>query len=332
MRTPTFVAILLGASMSLSSQPPVAAKPLLLVANQHDRTLSIIDADAGKEIAAVPEDGITGHEVAASPDGRTAYVPIYGNSGVGKPGTDGSEMVVIDLATQKVVHRIDFGHGARPHAAIYDRHSGMIYVTTELDQAITIVDPKSFEIVGKIPTGQTESHMLVLSKDGRKGYTANVGPGTVSVLDIKGRKTIGIIPVSKTTQRISISRDGSMVFTADQTQPRLAVIDTATDKIRGWIDLPALGYGTASTIDGRFLLVGSEKVKQVMVVDLKTMKVAHTIDMPGFPTEILVRPNGKVAYASCGSSHNVAVIDLAQWKVDKLIAAGDGADGLAWVE
>lgn len=318
--------------MSLSSQPPVAAKPLLLVANQHDRTLSIIDADAGTQIAAVPEDGITGHEVAASPDGRTAYVPIYGNSGVGKPGTDGNEMVVIDIASQKVIHRVDFGHGVRPHAAIYDKHSGMVYVTTELDKAITIVDPKTLQIVGKIPTGQDESHMFVFSKDGSKAYTANVGPGTVSVLDIKGRKVIGTIPISKTTQRISISRDGKTVFTADQVKPRLAMIDTATDKVRGWIDLPALGYGTASTMDGHYLLVGSEAVKQVMVVDLKTNKVVHTIDTPGFPTEILVRPNGKVAYASCGSSHNVAEIDLSQWKIDKLIAAGDGADGLAWVE
>ena len=56
-----------------------------------------------KVIASVLEGGVTGHEVIASPDGRLAYVPIYGNSGVGKPGTDGSNLVVIDIASQKVV-------------------------------------------------------------------------------------------------------------------------------------------------------------------------------------------------------------------------------------
>ena len=45
---------------------------LLLVTNKGDRTLSIVDPVAGKEIATVPESGITGHEVIASPDGRTA--------------------------------------------------------------------------------------------------------------------------------------------------------------------------------------------------------------------------------------------------------------------
>ena len=61
----------------------------LLVANKGDQTLGIIDPAAGKQVAAVPEGGVTGHEVIASPDGKFAYVPIYGNSGVGKPGTDG---------------------------------------------------------------------------------------------------------------------------------------------------------------------------------------------------------------------------------------------------
>ena len=85
--------------------------------------------------------------------------------------------------------------------------------------------------------------MLVLSKDGSRGYTANVGPGTVSVLDMKARKTLAIIPISKTTQRISISMDDRQVFTADQTQPQLAVIDTATNKVKTWVPLPSVGYG-----------------------------------------------------------------------------------------
>ena len=68
------------------------SQPTLLVANQGSHDLSLIDAKAAKQVAAVPVEGITGHEVAASPDGKTAYVPIYGNAGVGKPGTDGSTL------------------------------------------------------------------------------------------------------------------------------------------------------------------------------------------------------------------------------------------------
>jgi len=306
--------------------------PYILVANQHSHDMSIIDPTAAKQIAVVPVDGVTGHEVAASPDGKTAYVPIYGDSGVGKPGTNGSNLVAIEISSRKIVGNVDFGHGVRPHCAVYDKNTGLLYVTTELDKTVTIIDPKTLKIVGTIPTGQDESHMLALSGDGSRGYTANVGPGTVSVLDMKGRKTIAVIPISKTTQRISISRDDSMVFTADQTMPQLAVIDTGTNKVRTWIPLPAIAYGTASTIDGQWLLVCMEPTNQVAVVDLKTLKVVRTIDVPHAPNEILPSPDGKVAYVSCPNSNQIAVIDLSEWKVQSLIDAGQYSDGMAWAK
>lgn len=314
------------------AQEQKMAHPLLLVANQASRDLSLIDVTAGKQIAAVPVEGITGHEVVASPDGTTAYVPIYGDSGVGRAGTDGSKISVIDLATRKVTHTIDFGHGVRPHCILYDRNSGMLYVTTELDKSISIIDPKTLKIVGSIPTGQEQSHMLALSRDGSRGYTANVGPGTVSVLDMKARKTLAIIPISTNTQRIAISRDDTMVFTADQAKPQLAVIDTATNKVKTWVPLPGVGYGTAPTLDGRWLLVAMRGSKAVAVVDLKEMKVTKTIEVPDGPAEVLINPDGKTAYVACNYKNQVAEIDLGGMKVARVIDAGKDSDGLAWAK
>jgi YVTN family beta-propeller protein len=304
----------------------------LLVANKGDQSLGIVDVDAGQQVATVPEGGKTGHEVTASPDGRTAYVPIYGDSGVGKPGTDGDRMVVIDIASRKVTGTVNFNHGVRPHLPVFGPKNGMLYVTTELDQAITIIDPKTLKITGQIPTGQAESHMLAISHDGRRGYTANVGPGTVSVLDMEARKTLTIIPISGETQRISISPDDKWVFTSDQKEPRLAVIDTATNKVKNWVPLPGAGYGTASTPDGKWLLVDVPSKNQVAIVDLSAMRVVKSLDVPKAPQAVVVRPDGKEAYASCDSSHKIAVIDVANWTVKGSIDAGAGADGLAWAK
>ncbi|QNI35034.1 hypothetical protein H7849_16585 [Alloacidobacterium dinghuense] len=305
---------------------------VLLVANQTSQNLSIIDPATEKQIAAVPEDAYTGHEVAASPDGKLAFVPIYGNSGVGKPGTDGSTMDVLDIASRKLVKTVSFGHGVRPHKPVYDPNSGLLYVTTELDNSVTAIDPKTLKIVGAIPTGAAEAHMLAITGDGHYGYTANVGPGSVSVLDLKARKLVTVIPVAPTVQRISLSNDDKLVFVADYTKPQMAVIDTATNKVKNWIVLPAIGYGTASTKDGKWLLVAMTSANKVAVVDLSTLKVARTIDVPQGPTEILVRPDNAVAYVSCGHSNQVAVIDLAAWQAKTAIDAGKGADGLAWAQ
>jgi len=303
---------------------------LLLVANKGDHTVSLIDPKAGQQVSTVDVNGVTGHELIASPDGSFAYVPIYGDSGVGLPGTNGSNLAVIDLASRKLAGNVDFGHGVRPHCALIGPKDGLLYVTTELDQSVTVIDPHTLKIIGNIPTGQPESHMLAISRDGHRGYTANVGPGTVSVLDLESRKTIAVIPVSAHIQRIALSVDDRFVFTSDQSKPQLAVIDTATNKVKTWVQLTAAGYGTAPTPDGRWLVIALRTGNQVAVVDLKTMTVAHTLDVPAAPQEVLIPPDGHAAYVSCDASHKVAMISTSDWKVKKLIDAGPSADGLAW--
>jgi YVTN family beta-propeller protein len=334
--------VVVGLSLALSpprsptmTPPPVGKgvhESMLLVVEKGSESLGIVDPVAGQQVASVPEGGVTGHEVAASPDGRFAYVPIYGNSGVGRAGTDGRNMVVIDVATHKVVGNVDFGKGVRPHFVTVGPRDGLLYVTTELTNSVTIVDPKTLQVVGSIPTGQAESHMLALSHDGRRGYTSNVGPGTVSVLDLEARKALAVIPVSGNAQRIAISRDDRWVFTADQTKPRLAVIDTTTNTVKQWIALPGIGFGGTATPDGRWFLLALPGAHKVAVVDLAAMQVARTIDVPAAPQAVLVRPDGQRAYVSCDLSGQVAEIDLAEWKVARLIQAGKLADGMAWAE
>ena len=45
--------------------------------------------------------------------------------------------------------------------------------------------------------------LLAITRDGKRGYTSNVRVGTVSAIDLVGRKVIAVIPVSK---RHSVSR------------------------------------------------------------------------------------------------------------------------------
>jgi YVTN family beta-propeller protein len=329
---------LLALALTLPAAFPARTQTLLVV-NQGNATLSLIDPATNQQIAAIPENtpGVHAHEAAVTPDGRTAFLPIYGSTGVGKPGIDGAQMLILDIPSRTITARIDFPHPVRPHQPTYDPATHLLYVTTELDQAITVIDPKTHAIVGHIPTGQPESHMLAISHRGHRGYTANVGPGTVSVLDLAARKTLAIIPVAPTVQRISISNDDSLVFTSDYAQPRLAVIDTATNKIRTFIPLPGLGYGSAPTPDGRYLLLAIPAASKVAVIDLQTLTVTRTIDVPAAPQEILIPPASaghpaNTAYVSCNTSGKVAVLDLPTLTLRTLITAGPGADGLAWAK
>ena len=317
-----------SAWMLRDAEAKLAGSGLLVVANQKEHTVLVVDPDERRELAKIVV-GVNGHEVMASRDGRYAYVPIYGNSGVGKPGTDGSTIDVIDLQERKLAGTIDLGKPLRPHRAEWGP-DGLLYVTAELANAVDVVDPTTRKVVAEIPTGQKESHMLVISPDGRRGYTANVGAGSVSVLDLAKRSLITTIPVAKVVQRISMSPDGRRVFTHDQDAPRIAVIDTATDKIVDWIAVPTSVYASEPTPDGRSLLALTRN-GALYVIDLASRKVERTLKISQGASEILIRPGGEVAYVSGTGAGKIDVLNLLSWELEKPIELTPGVDGLAWV-
>jgi YVTN family beta-propeller protein len=306
---------------------------LLLVANQMEHSVLLVDPMSRQILATVGVD-INGHEVAVSSDGRFGYVPIYGNTWVGKPGSNGSTIQVVDLRRARTVAVIDLGKEVRPHCAHFGP-DGLLYVSAELANAIYIVDTNTRSLVGEIPTGASHTHMFVISPDGRRIYTANNEPGSVSVLDLRARTLLATIPISKRVQRISISPDGRFVFTQDQETPRIVVIDTANNAVVRSISLPKIAFSSIITKDGHWLLANSESGK-LFVVDLAGGAVAKTFDTPDVPVlptpgEFALAPDGIHAYVTCPQGGTIEVLNLRDSKMEEPIRLTKGVDGMAWV-
>ena len=318
-----FLAVLTGGGRV----PAPSTHGMLVVANQREHTALLIDPETRQELAKVVV-GVNGHEVAVSPDSRFAYVPIYGNSGVGKPGTDGATIDVVDLHDHKLVATIELGKPLRPHRAEFGP-DGLLYITAELSKSVDVIDPATRKIIAEIPTGAIESHMIAISPDGGRAYTANVAAGSVSVLDLKKRSLVTVIPVAKTVQRISITSDGKRVFTHDQDTPRIAVIDTATNTVASWISVPATVYSSSPTADGRKLLADSPSGK-LWIIDLASAKIEESFDIPPDIGELLLTPDGKFAFVSCPRAGTIETLDIAAHKLLPSIKLTPGVDGLAW--
>ncbi len=312
--------------VTLGRSRPVA-RGLLVVANQFEHTALLVDPETRREVAKVVV-GVNGHEVAVSKDGRFAYIPIYGNAGVGKPGTDGTSIDVVDIRERKLAYTIDLGKPLRPHEPAIGP-DGRLYVTAELSQSLDVIDPATHKVIAENPTGQPESHMFVITPDGSRAYTANVHAGTVSVLDLVQHSLITTIPVSKIVQRIAIQPNGRYVFTHDQAAPRIAVIDTSTNKVSSWIDLPESAYSSEPTPDGRWLVAAGLK-GHIFVIDLQAGKLAKTFDAPTALGKVLIRPDGGVAYVSFLTAGKIEVLDLHTWQIEPSIDLTPGVDGMAW--
>ncbi len=320
---------LLFAIMSIT-QPGVPARPStgkLVVVNQFEHSVSVIDL-ADDRILGTVSVGVNGHEVAVSRDGRYAYVPIYSNVAVGQSGTNGQAVDVIDLQSVEVERTIDLGKPVRPHCAGVGA-DGLLYVTAELDSALYAVDPAKGEVVARIPSGQQETHMFVLSKDGHRAYTANISDGSVSVLDLQKHKLVTVIHVANTVQRISISPDGRDVFTHDQHEPRIAVIDTRTNEISHWISVPSVVFASAPTPDGNWLLALSPSAGRLYKISLRTGELSQTVELPSGPMEAVVTRDGAWAFVSCIGAGEVVVLNLKTGETAPPIKLHRGVDGMA---
>ncbi len=313
-----------------------AQSGLLAVVNQKEHSVVLVDTATRRPVGTISV-GVNGHEIAASPDGSRLYVPIYGNAGVGKPGTDGASIDVIDVAARKVAATIDFDRPLRPHKDLFGP-GGLLYCTGELANAIEIVDVTSRKVVGQIPTGAKESHIMAFSPDRTRAYTANVGAGSVSVLDVPNRRLITVIPLTKTVQRIAVSNDGRWVFTSDYDQPRFAVIDSRTNALSRWVATGARPYVTQPTEDGRYLLVSEipdtedrTKPGQLEVFDMATWKVVHTYPLPASGTGGFLLHGGLV-YLSVPAAGVVEVLEPKTWAMQPPITLTPGVDGLAWTK
>jgi DNA-binding beta-propeller fold protein YncE len=306
---------------------------LLFVANQMEHSVLLVDPMSKQVLATVGVE-INGHEVAVSPDGRFGYVPIYGNTWLGKPGSNGNTIQVVDLRRARTVAVIDLSKEVRPHCAHFGPE-GLLYVSAELANAIYIVDSKTRSVVGEIPTGASHTHMFVISPDGRRIYTANNEAGSVSVLELQARTLVTTIPISKRVQRISMSPDGKFVFTRDQETPRIVVIDTATNAVVRSISFPRIVFSSVITKDAHWLLANSESGK-LFVVDVVSGTVTKTVDTPDVPVlptpgEFALSADGAHAYVSCPQGGTIEILNLKDWKLEEPIRLTKGVDGMAWV-
>lgn len=321
------ITFVLGLGFAVARAPKPEPAGFLFIANQYEHTALLVDLRT-KTVVSRVEVGVNGHEVAVDPAGHFGYVPIYGNAGVGRPGTDGDRIDIIDLKEGKLAGSIPMGKPVRPHCAKFGP-DGLLYVSAELAQAIYIVDVNARKVVGEIPTGAMESHMFVLSPDGKRAYTSNVHAGSVSVLDLEKRSLITVIPVSKIVQRISITADGKRVFTHDQDQPRIAVIDTTTNKISGWIAVPSTIYSSAPLPDNHGMVAYSP-AGNVFFIDLELLQKVSESDSCKALGELSLASDGNRAYLTCPATGQLLAYNTRTGKPDPEITLTKGVDGIEW--
>jgi YVTN family beta-propeller protein len=310
---------------------PTGAQGLIVI-DKIGRHIRFLDPSSLKELSNFEAD-VAPHDVAISPDHKTAYVPIYGDGVYGHNPHPGHSIAIVDLASRKQTGSIDVSPYQAPHGIQID-DKGTIYVTCDLSRKLLVIDPKKRSIEAAIDTEGT-GHWAAVLPDGSKAYVANKNDRLfVSVIDLKARKMVGKIPVPNGTEGITASPDGHYVVAVDYAEPSLIVIDPDSDTVS--VRLPLQGNSTAAfkprfSPDGSKLLVCNLRERSVNVIDIsdphgKQLRLTVGKDPMGFA----FAPDGKTVLVANHGDGTVSVIDLQQGRVASSFTAGAGVESLSY--
>lgn len=295
----------------------------LLVANQASASATIVDLASGTATHLPVGNGP--HEARISEDGRIGVVTIYGAQ---QPG---NQLAVIDLAQREVVRTIDLGEYRRPHdLAFLPNEPRTVVVTSEAAGRVVLVDVEAGLVRDAAETRAEGSHMLALTADGRRLFTANVGSGSVSEISLSPPGFVREIAVAPRTEGIAVAPGGDQLWVGSNTDATATVLDTGTgavvERLTGF-DFP---YRIAFSADGRVVAVCDARVGRLHLFDAATRKPLRVVENLGNPRGVTLSTDGATAFVTLGPEGEALVVDAGSGQIVQRVAVGTHPDGIAF--
>nr|WP_310736851.1 YncE family protein [Roseateles terrae] len=208
-----------------------------------------------------------------------------------------------------------------------------IFVLNSLDADISVIDPRTFREVKRIPTGK-EPHHLYLTPDRKTMVVANALGDSLTFLD----------PVTAEVQRTiyGISDPYHLRFSPDMKwlvlagnrldhvdiykwQPQNQAQPLALTKRFSAPKTPShLSIDTRSTV----VYASMQDSSEIMAIDLNTLSVRWKVPVGKLPADVYLTPDDKYLLVALTGDHFVEVYEvggLPQPKLVKRIDTGDGA-------
>lgn len=337
---------LAAAGLAVSRSAGAAQTPAqaLLVLSKGEKLLSIVDPVSHKVVAQMPS-GPDPHEVAASSDGRFAFISNYGS---GRYNT----ITVVDLVNQKTVNAVDLGALRGPHGLMFA--GGKLWFTAEAAKVIGSYDPAMKKIDFVLGTGQNRTHMIWVSADAQRMVTSNVNSATMTLIERSARRgpaappppgagasapPMGppadweetVVPVGRGAEGFDVSPNGQEIWAANAMDGTVSVIDYTAKRVVATLDADVAGANRLKfTPDGKQVLVSTLRGPELVILDAATRRTVKRLKIGRGAAGIQMKPDGSVAYVACTPDDNVAIVDLKSLQVTGRLDAGRQPDGMGW--
>jgi YVTN family beta-propeller protein len=226
----------------------------------------------------------------------------------------GDNMHFIDPATNKVVGVLNDLQVI--HGVVGAPDGSRVYVTVEPEEALAVIDPKSYTIIKKIKLSGRPNNLTV-SHDGKRVYVGIAqAPGAVDVIDTVALTNVKKIPVDGAIHNVYTTPDGNYVVSGSVASSVITVIDQKTETVAWSVKLSS-GIRPMEFVknpDGstKSIIVQLSNFHGFAVVDFATHQEVARVEHPAIPDHephwdglqgapahgLLIPPDGKTVWST----------------------------------
>jgi YVTN family beta-propeller protein len=200
-----------------------------------------------------------------------------------------------------------------------EHSSKRVVVTSEQAKALVVVDVPNGRVDRAISTGQP-GHLMTLSRDGHRAWTANIATGSMSLVDLDRGAVVKTVVTGKGPEGHDVSPDGRELWAADRTLNRITVLDASTLDSLASIPTGEFPNRVHFTPDGRWVLVSNIRSGTVDVIDAATRQ---PVDKISFAFDS--------AWVALSAMNRLAEVDLSTRKVVRYLTTGQEPDGMGYI-
>jgi YVTN family beta-propeller protein len=210
-----------------------------------------------------------------------------------------------------------------------------VYVPNEESDDVAVIDPTTFEVVGRFPVGDAPEHVNP-GWDLQELYVANMNGGTLTVVDPHTAQPMDTIDLPIFPYALYYTVDGKKVMVVtnyiaaeDVADNGVHFYDPATWEPIAYVQVPWPGADDADlTADGRYLAISAEYSGYVAFIDTEAMELAGEVEVSSLPRDVRLSPDGRTFYVTNEGLGGVQTIDAESWELTGFIPTGEGAHGI----
>lgn len=216
------------------------------------------------------------------------------------------------LAHPRAVAWLFVGLATSLPTAALAKGTGQVFVSSEKDNAMAIVDGAKGEVTGTQALCKRPRHMQ-LGPDRQQLFVACSDDHRVLVWDIAAKKVAARLEVGEDPEMFDISPDGRMLYVSNEEDSALTAFDLTTRKKAFEVKVGGEPEGVKVSADGRLVYVTSEVASLVHAIDVASRKIVHNIAVGKRPRRFLLA--GGELWVSNELEGSVSIVRTSDHKV-----------------